>query len=159
MKTLMFIMPTRSPYSEAEPGSLPRQTLVDLMLMRDFFGARDAALHHLFGRSLKRSALRDEIIRSCVIEFGLGRIHRISYYQVHCSDFGSDTSIKNEIRTLVNLRVFFARRDPENAKALLVSPTTRLISFYKNTMSSLVEDIEGMLFIRKMRMSVDLEGQ
>jgi hypothetical protein len=145
-------MALRGPFAEAEPGSLPRQVLIDLILMRDFLDARQRAFYALFGRPLKHSALRDELIRSCVIEFGLGRSHRISYYQHHCAAFGSASAVLREVHTLKGLRVLVTKQDPENLTALLVLPTARLIDFSANKMTSLVDDIT-LIFLRRSQMS------
>ena len=145
-------MPSNSPYAEAVPGSLPRQVLIDLMLMREFLNARDVALHDLLGVPLRRSALRDELLRACVIEFGFGRLQRVSYYQERCSAFGSGSTVKHEIRMLAEIRILVTKQDPDNLRALLVVPTNRLVRFYSKAMQSLAQEVQT-LFIRRAEMS------
>ena len=130
---------------EAALGSLPRQVLRDLILLRDFFEGRDKALRELFGVTLRRSHLRDALIRTALIEFGSNRLRRVSFYQAECRNLASRSSIQEEIRNLAMLRVFVTRPDPENHSAILVVPTQRLVTFYSRSMTSLAEEV-GKIF-------------
>jgi hypothetical protein len=142
-------MPSRGPTSEAVPGSLPPQVLRDLVLLRDFFEARDKAMQSLFGVTLRRSHLRDALIRGVLIEFGYGRLRHVSFYQAQCAALAGRSSVQEEIRNLVGLRVLLTRPDPENVSALLVAPTTSLVTFYSERMTSLAEEVDKIFVARR----------
>ena len=142
-------MPSAGPYSEAAPGSLPRQALSDLILLRSFYSARDRALRGLFGAGLRRNQLRDEIVRLCLIEFGHDRIRRVSFYQSEFRNLASRSSIQDEIRTLAALRLLVTRPDPANRSAVLVAPTKGTVAFYSNSVALLADDVRQIFVSRQ----------
>ena len=127
-------------------GSLEPRVLVDLRFLRTFLEARDRAFLRLLGRSVHRSHLRDEIVRRLVIEFGDGKLRRISFYQKETAYLGSATNIRDEIENLRLSGLVIITDDPSRKRAKLLRPTQRLVDFYNKEMNSLEADVR-LLFL------------
>lgn len=103
---------------------------------------RERLLGKLFGRTLRRSAARDELLRLIILAFSKGQLLRPSAYVRQCAHYATGPSIRSEIDILVDADLVLLRPDPSHRTAYLVVPTKKLIDFYNREMPRLREEIE-----------------
>lgn len=103
---------------------------------------REQLLNRLFGRKLRRSAARDELLRSIVLAFSKGQLLRVNTYVRQCAHYATGPSIRREIDTLVDADLVLLKPDPNHRTAHLVVPTEKLIDFYNRVMPRLREQIQ-----------------
>ena len=138
----------------AEPGSLNLEALADLVVMREFLDNRDRLLEKLYGRKLPRSQLRDNLIRSVVIEFGLGHVRHLMFYQKGLLHFGSRTAIRNEVARLESLGLVTMAIGEDDRRTAEVVPTRKLIEWYSTYMPALYVDVRAFLASRDSLVSL-----
>jgi hypothetical protein len=114
---------------EAAPGTLSEPALIDLITYRCVEDVRDKTLAELLGRGMRRSRLREEIIRTSAIEFSEGRCQPVSFYRQHCAHLGSSSAIRLELHQLAELGVLIIKDDPEDARVSRVAPSQRTINW------------------------------
>jgi hypothetical protein len=138
-------MSRRGIAQEAPPGSLEAGPLNDLIVLRQFELNRDKVLARLFGVKLRRSRLREEMLRILVIEFGLGHTRQVSFFIKECKALGSASAVRLEISRLCSLGLTILRDDPEDARSARVVPTQKIISFYNTQMPRISPELEDFL--------------
>lgn len=129
----------------AEWGSLDPEVARDVALLREFTNDRERIMRKLFGRTLRRSAARDEIIRLVVLAFAKGQILRLSSYVRLCAPYATGPSIRSEVELLVQLGLVLLLPDPAHKRANLLAPTKKLIDFYSREMPRLRDEVERLL--------------
>lgn len=129
----------------ARPGSLHPEALQDLILLRQFFHARDQALTVLLDASAHRSPLRDELLRRVMIEFGEGRSRRMSFYQDECVFIAGRFATRDEILRLNEFGVLCLINDATHKRAVLVEPSQSLVDWYSNQMPRLRQVLRNLL--------------
>jgi hypothetical protein len=129
----------------AAAGSMTAVVLADLRIVQSFMTARDQALQGLLGRRSYRNHVREEIIRSVVIEFGSDRVQGISFYQRELANYGSSNAIRDEIRKLVTLGVLFVAPNPADKRATQVFPTRKLVNWYLTVMPRISDEINAII--------------
>ena len=107
-----------------------------------FYNERDQGLNELLGRTLPRSAVRDELIRAIVIAFGYGQAHHVSDYQRDLVKFRGRTAVREELDLLASLRLVDLLPDARDRRAILVKPTQRLIDWYNRSAPDVVAALE-----------------
>src|SRR5689334_8337224 len=114
----------------AAPGSLSRAAMHDLIVMRAFLRSRHEAFAAFIGSNMRRSILRDEVVRLALLEHALGRSPRLSRFQSELSSFGSKFAVRDEVQRLSRLGALVLGKDTTNARAVVVSPSQRLADWY-----------------------------
>lgn len=124
----------------AEAGSLAAEALADLIALRKFVEARDNALESLLGGTLKRSPIRDELMRLIVIEFGFGRVRNVAFYTRTCAHVDNSSEVERELYLLDELRVVILTPGGKDGRTLDVVPTKKLVDWYSRVMPPLMEE-------------------
>lgn len=132
----------------AAPGSLPASAVNDLITLRAFERHRDKLLEQLFGSKMRRSRLREEIIRLAVLEHGLGRSRTTAYYKRECAALGSTTAIRQEIARCVSFQLLILEEDPDDLRAQRVIVTQRLVNWYVSLLPRVNTEFGGIFVIR-----------
>jgi len=133
-----------SPVSAAPLGTLDSEVARDLQLLRDFIKARERHMHMLFGRTLRHSATRDELMRLIVLAFSTDRILGVSAYIRLCSGYATAPTVRAELSTMEDARLIIL--EPQNGRrSALVLPTRKLIDFYNRQLPRLREDFRHAL--------------
>jgi hypothetical protein len=131
----------------AELGSLDEEVASDVAILRQFMAARERLFSKLFGRILRRSAARDELLRLIILAFSKGHILRTNAYVRQCAHYATGPSIRREIDILADADLVLLEPDPNHRSAYLVVPTKKLIDFYNNEMPRLREEIKNIFSI------------
>jgi hypothetical protein len=126
----------------AELGSLDEEVASDVALLRQFMTDRERLFGKLFGRTLRRSAARDEILRLIILAFSKGQLLRASAYVRQCAHYATGPSIRREIDVLVDADLVLLKPDPSHRTAHLIIPTKKLIDFYNREMPRLRDEIK-----------------
>lgn len=134
-------MPKKKLALPAKRGTLDPDAHRELIVMQHFLTQRDKAMDELLGMRLRRSRLRDEVIRLVVIEFGHDRAHHLSFYQTACAGLASSFAVRDEIRRLAGLEIVLMMPDPKDHRSVCIEPTQRLIDFYSEEMPRMVHSI------------------
>ncbi len=129
----------------AEPGTLEREVGGDVALLHAFAANRERAMVGLFGRRMRISPARDELLRLIVLAFSEGRLCRTSYYRECCSYFESGQAVSREIGVLESSGLVVLQPDPRFARARIVVPTRRLVEFYNTQMPRLRAEVGALL--------------
>ena len=132
----------------AELGSLDEEVASDVALLRQFMANREQLLGKLFGRTLRRSAARDELLRLIILAFSKGQILRTNAYVRQCAHYATGPSIRREIEVLVEADLVLLKPDPNHRTAYLVVPTKKLIDFYNREMPRLREEVKNIFSIQ-----------
>jgi hypothetical protein len=125
----------------AEFDTLDAQAAADIGLLREFTLNRERHMARLFGRTVRRSPLRDELLRLVMLNFAQGALERVATYVRACADFATGPSVRSEIETLVSTGVVVLVRDEMHPRAYLVAPTTRVVAFYNEQMPRLRHEL------------------
>ena len=112
--------------------------------LREFADNRDRLLQAFYGVKLKRSYLRDEMIRTVLIEFGHGRYQNIKFYGRQCSHFASLSAVRIETEQMLNLGVFTVY-ESANQREIRLAPTQRLIDYYNKVIPALEKEVLDLL--------------
>lgn len=128
----------------AEEGALNSDTLRDLMVFRDFWARRDAAMAALLKRKLPPTRLRDELVRLILIEFGHGRHNRLSFYQRELAAFAGSFAVRDEVHRLAKMGVLVLENDPSDRRALIVRPASSLVHWCENHISVLRNEMRRL---------------
>lgn len=129
----------------AEPGSLSVEAALGASTLMSFAAGRDRAMERLFGRKLRRSRSRDELLRLIILTFADGRTQRMLHYQRMCTHLATAPVIRAELTTMAMCGVVLLERDPTHQQALLVVPTRKLVDFYNTEISQLYQAMMDFL--------------
>ncbi len=129
----------------AEAGSLDAEVARDVALLRQFAINREKAMAGLFGRKLRVSPARDELLRLIVVAFAEGHCFRTSYYREACAYFESGQAVNREIAVLETCGLVVLQTDPRFARARILVPTRRLVAFYNTQMPRLRTEVMALL--------------
>jgi hypothetical protein len=138
-------MSKRDIAQEASLGSLDAGPLNDLIVLSQFELNRDKLFAKLFGTRLRRSRLREELLRTILVEFGLKRVRPINFYKRTLSDLGSATAIRMEIDLLACLKLLVVKNHPTNARQSQVVPTVKMIAFYNSEMPRIAPELQKFM--------------
>ncbi|MGI4942932.1 MAG: hypothetical protein ACRYHQ_20600 [Janthinobacterium lividum] len=129
----------------AEPGSLEAEVARDVALLRQFAINRERAMAGMFGRKMRVSPARDELLRLIVVAFSEGHCFRTSYYREACSYFESGQAVAREIGVLESCGLVLLQTDPRFVRARIVVPTRKLVAFYNTQMPRLRTEVMALL--------------
>lgn len=129
----------------AEPGSLDPEVARDVALLRQFAMNRERAMAGLFGRKMRVSPARDELLRLIILAFSEGHCFRTSYYREACSYFESGQAVTREIGVLESCGLVQLQTDPRFVRARIVVPTRKLVDFYNTQMPRLRTAVMSLL--------------
>ena len=130
------------------PGTLDPGVLADLVALRNFLENRERALEGLFGQSLPRSPLRDELIRTMVIEFGFGRLHTKAHYRRKCAHFGQPADVIAEMERLANNGLAVFLPGGGHHEAWHIAPSQKLVDWYSHQMPRLMTEVQKHMSAR-----------
>ena len=99
----------------------------------------------LFGRKMRVSPARDELLRLIVVAFSEGHCFRTSYYREACSYFESGQAVSREIGVLESCGLIQLQTDPRFLRARIVVPTRKLVAFYNTQMPRLRTEVMALL--------------
>lgn len=131
---------------EAQPDPIDSRIVREIAMLREFSEDRDALLQGLFGGTLKRSPVRDELTREIVVAFGQGRTLSVADYQRLLARYGSPTGIGNAINELAAIGMVIKRPDG-GPRRMLVIPTEPLLAFYRDVMPRLEDQVKRIFGI------------
>jgi hypothetical protein len=103
----------------------------DLMVMRAFIQARHEAFAAFVGVKMRRSVMRDEIVRIALLEHAKGRSPRLSHFQSELAKFGSKFAVRDEILRLSHRGVLVLGKETENGRGVVVRPSQGLADWYE----------------------------
>ena len=132
----------------AEPGSLPRGIATKLGVIQSVVRKRDASFREAFGLDLRRTAIRADITRHSLVEFGAGRPCRLNWYQGTFSDLAGATTVADEVRRLVEAGVLAMQPDPEDAKIYNIVPSRALVKWASVNMPRLITIVREVIMKR-----------
>lgn len=138
-------MSRREPEKEAAPGSLSEPALAGLIALRQFEVIRTLSVHRLLGPSVRRSHLRDCLIRAVLIEHGLGRVQPIAFYRKDCAGHGSGSAIRLELSRMAALGLVLIRDNDLDGRSSRVVPTQRLVDFMTAHVPKLIGQIKDLV--------------
>src|SRR5438067_239636 len=124
----------------ASDGTLDPETLRDLMCFDEFFAIRDKAVRALL-RNMTPTKLRTELIRLVLIEFGLGRCNRLSFYQRKLAPLAGRFAIRDEVHRLSNIGALVLENDPTDRRALIVRPSRTLVEWCSKVLPTLKSEL------------------
>lgn len=128
----------------AKLGTLSADVLRDLVTYREFLVRRDAAMAILLGKRMPPTRLRDELLRSVIVEFGYDRRNRLSFYQRTLEPFAGRFAVRDEVHRLSNIGVLILENDPTDRRSLIVHPTEWLIDWCEDQTRLLKFEIKRM---------------
>jgi hypothetical protein len=144
------LLPNNPKVTVAPLDSLDPQVAADIIVLREFTMNRERHMAQLFGRKVRRSPARDELLRLITLALSRREHLRVSTYLRICRDFASGPSIRAEIDTLVHAGLVILDRDPAHPRAFLVLPTTKLVTFYNEQLPRLRDEVAQLLQIPEL---------
>ncbi len=131
--------------SIADVGLLSEVVASDVAMLQRFFAARERQMSILFGRTLRRHPVRDELMRLLILEYAAGRRRRPAHYIKECASLATAPSVRSELHLLEHAGLVKMIDDDSHQGASLVAPTRKLIDFYNGQMPRLRETILELL--------------
>ena len=126
-------------------GTLKPEVASAIATLQVFFMNREKLMSKLFGRALRRSAFRDELLRTIMLEFARDQHRRMAFYIRACSSQATAPSVRSELDLLAAAGLIELVREPFDMRATLVMPTTKLVDFYNNQMPRLRDEVYALL--------------
>lgn len=121
-------------------GLLDSAAFRTAVLLEEFFLTRDQALQRGLGRVLKRSPVREQLIRTIILQYAVGLSRHLSFYQEQLADLSGRSSVAAEARLLVDAGLVVLRTDPADKRAQSVLPTVRMIAWYNEETARIREE-------------------
>lgn len=121
----------------AEFGLMDERVHRSIITLQNWMNLRDAEFERILGPASSRNMLYQEVVITCLAEFGRGLREPIKFYQDHCAHVGRRTTIRNSIYDLAGRGLLYLGTLPEDGRATLVSPTVRLVGWAMASIPSL----------------------
>ncbi len=133
--------------SIADVGLLSEDVAADVAMLQNFFATRERQMSALFGKTLRRHPVRDELMRLLILEYAAGRRRRPAHYIKECASLATAPSVRSELHLLEHSGLVKLIDDVSHKGASLVAPTRKLIDFYNDQMPRLREAVLELLKI------------
>lgn len=129
----------------AKLGSLDLEVAHDLKLLRDFIEARERHMRRLFGRNVRRSPTRDEILRIVVLAFSECRFLHVSSCIQLCSGYATAPTVRSELALMAEAGLVLFQADAAENRSAYVIPTEKLVEFYNREIPRLREVFQELM--------------
>ena len=128
----------------ANDNSLSRDAAISLRLLHWFMESREEALAVLMGAHYRPDPLRDELMRSICLFFAEGHVRALAEYQKDLEPRWTAEAVAQALDTLRTVHLVAADGGANGAESG-IRPTTRLISFYNDTMPKVLDMAKRIL--------------